>query len=32
MQYLPAGGLMASAALAGACFLLASSFLKPRLP
>lgn len=29
MQYLPAGGLMASAGLAGCCFLLASSFLKP---
>jgi MFS family permease len=29
MQYLPDGGLMASAGLAGACFLLASSFLKP---
>jgi MFS family permease len=32
MQYLPAGGLMASAGLAGGCFLLASSFLKPKLP
>ena len=32
MQYLPTGGLMASAGLAGACFLQASSLLKPRLP
>ena len=29
MQYLPADGLMVSAGLAGGCFLLASSFLKP---
>jgi cyanate permease len=30
MQYLSAGGLMVSAGLAGGCFLMVSSFLKPK--